>query len=211
MPARRRYEGDHSAGNAHLVPCQFGLRMGMAALRQAGIADQLDVVTLRQHARDGHRVLCVPLGPERERPEAAQDEEAVERAGYGAHRVLQETESFGELGTARGHHSIDRVGMAGQVFGRGMEGDVGAELDRPLDGRRGEGVVDDNDRMLTSGARRLPSGLRNAGDVDEFQPGVGGRFEPDESRALRKGLSASREVMSTKRMRTPRGRRTLSK
>ena len=99
-----------------------------------------------RNARDGGGVRGVALDPEMERPQAAQDEEAVERPGHAAHRVLEEPQPLGDRVVARDGDAEDRVRVAGEVLRRRVEDDVGAERERVLEGRRGERVVDDDER-----------------------------------------------------------------
>ena len=88
----------------------------------------------------------MPLGAKREGPQAAQDEEAILRARDGAHRVLQEAQLVGDVLARGDDHPDHRVAVAGEVLGGRVEDDVGAERERSLQGRRGEGVVDHHDR-----------------------------------------------------------------
>ena len=90
----------------------------------------------------------VALDAKVERAQAAEDQEAVERAGYAAHRVLQEAEPLGDRGVARHGDSEDGVAVPGEVLRGRVEGDVGAQVERPLEGRRGERVVDDEQRPV---------------------------------------------------------------
>jgi len=54
---------------------------------------------------DGRGVAAVPLHPQVQGPQPAQDEKAVERAGNAPHGVLQEPEPLGDrrVGAQRGH------------------------------------------------------------------------------------------------------------
>ena len=72
----------------------------------------------------------------------------------------------------------DHVGVAAEVLRRGVDDDVGAELERPLQVRRRERVVDDDDRA--GFVRRVGGGV----DVDDVQQRVGRRLDPDQARAL---------------------------
>ena len=88
-----------------------------------------------QERRHGRGVRAMTLHPEVEGAQPAQHEEAVEGPGHGAHRVLQEAQPLGHRLVRGDRHAKDRVGVTGEVLGGGMEGDVGAELQRPLEGR----------------------------------------------------------------------------
>ena len=73
----------------------------------------------------------------------------------------------------------DDVGVAAEVLRRRVEDDVGPELERPLEVRRGEGVVDDDEHARASG-RAAEARL----DVDDVQQRVRRGLEPDDARAL---------------------------
>ena len=137
----------------HLAGGERGLGVGVRSVGQARVADPGDVVAPGQEAGDDGRVRGVALDPQGERPQPAQDEEAVERPGHGAHRVLQEAQPLGEVVAVGDRDAADRVRVAGEVLRRGVEDDVRAERQRSLDGRRGERVVDDDERPLAAGAR----------------------------------------------------------
>ena len=68
--------------------------------------------------------------------------------------------------------------MAAEVLRRRVDDDVGAELQRLLQVRRGEGVVDDDQRA--GRVRRLG----HRADVDDVQHRVRRRLEPDDPRPL---------------------------
>jgi len=112
-----------------------------------------------------------------ERLEAAQGQEAVERPGHSTYGVLEEGEALGELAVlADGDDTPHHVRMAVQVFGRRMEDDVEAELERALRPGCREGVVaDGHDAAL---ARRLGHAL----EIDQLEQRVGRRLHPDHAR-----------------------------
>ena len=107
----------------------------MRPVGQARIEDALDVVAPREESRNRRRVRDVPLDAEMERPQAAQDEEAIERPRHPAHRVLEEAQAFGDRVVARHSDPEDRVGVAPEVFRRGVEDHIGAERERVLERR----------------------------------------------------------------------------
>jgi hypothetical protein len=81
----------------------------------------------------------------------------------------------------------------------GVEDDVGPERQRPLDCRRGERVVDDDERWLLAAlGGAVPDCRRRGGDVDELEVRVGRGFEPDEAggagQLLPEGVGACREI-----------------
>ena len=72
--------------------------------------------------------------------------------------------------------------MTGQVLGRGVVDDVGAERQRPLAERRGERVVHHEQRPLAASpglVREAPGYCR---DVDDAQVRIGRRLQPDDAR-----------------------------
>ena len=111
----------------------------------------------------------VPLGPQSECPEAAEDEEAVEWSGDCPRRVLQEPKALGSLLVVRRDHPVHGVGVAGEVLRGRVEDDVGAQLERVLEGRRRERVVDDEDRP---GMPALSGSLADRRDADTQKPRV---------------------------------------
>ena len=119
----------------------------------------------------------MPLHAQRQRLHAAQGQEAVERPGDGADRVLQEAEPLGELGVLAHHqHAADHVGMAVEVLGRRMHDDVEAVLQRPLHLGAGEGVVGDGEDAALARRRRRRR------EVGQPQQRVGRRLDPDHPR-----------------------------
>ena len=122
-------------------------------------------------------VARMTLHPQRQRLDAAQRQETVERAGDRADRVLQEFQPVGQiLVVADRDAAADHVGMAVQIFRRRMHDEVDAELERPLDVGAAEGVVGDRDHALAPGERR------DALKIDDAQQRVGRRFDPQHLR-----------------------------
>ena len=94
-------------------------------------------------SRRSPRALCDVLPhAHAERLQAAQHEVAVERARHAADRLLEEVELLGERVVARHDRAADDVGVAVQVLRRRVHDDRRAELERPLEHRRRERVVD---------------------------------------------------------------------
>ena len=60
------------------------------------------------------------------------------------------------------------------MFGRRIDADIGAKLERALQDRRGKDIVDDELRA------RLMGQLRHGGDIDRFEQRIGRRFDQDE-------------------------------
>ncbi len=110
-----------------------------------------------------------------ERLQAAQRQEAIERAGHGAHGVLQEAQPLGERRVSprrRPRHAADHVGMAVEILGRRVQHEVEAQLQRPLDARAGEGVVGGRDDAVRAARspRRVPGRPASAADWSAFRP-----------------------------------------
>ena len=135
---------------------------------EAGVEDALDGRVLRQEGRDRARVLAVALHPDRQRLQAAEHEPAVEGPGHGPERLLQELQPLGDGRVVHGDEAADHVRVAAEVLRRRVDDDVGAELERALEVRRGERVVDDYE-----GAGRV-GGLGRLADVDHVQEGFVG-------------------------------------
>ena len=77
----------------------------------------------------------MPLHADMQRAQPTEHEEAVEWPGDATHRVLQEPQLLPD-GVVRGDREAqDRVRVAGQVLGRGVEYHVGTERERSLDRR----------------------------------------------------------------------------
>ena len=114
--------------------------------REPRIEDALDRLVAVEERRDPPRVLAVALHPESERLQAAQHEPGVERARHGAQRLLQERQPLGDRRVVRGDDAADDVAVAAEVLRRRVDDGVGAELERQLEVRRRERVVDDEQR-----------------------------------------------------------------
>jgi hypothetical protein len=171
----------------------------MLAVGETRIEDPGDVRAAREERGHGRCVGNVALDAEVERPEAAEHEEAVKRAGHRAHRVLQEPQPLADRRVTGHRDPEDRVGVTPEVLRRGMEGDIGTELEGVLEGRRREGIVDDQIRAGPAGLVGViadrPGG---GGDVGELQVGVRWTLEPDDPRSSRQllpeGLRVDRQV-----------------
>ena len=155
-------ERDHPAEVAHLP-----LRDLVAGVRrEAGVEHPLDPGLLVEPAPRSRARSRSALHPHGERLDPAQHEPGVERA-----RARRRATSAGSRGARRSSvvraaEAADDVGVAAEVLGRRVEDDVGAELERLLEVRRGEGVVDDEERA--DRVRRVGGGA----DVDDVQQRV---------------------------------------
>ena len=146
--------------------------------RQAGVEDLRHPRVLVQVAGDGMGVLAVLAHPDGKGLQPAQHQPAVERPRHRAERLLQEEQALGDGRVVRSREAADQVRVTAEVLGRRVDDDVGAELERLLQVRRGEGVVDHDHRAGC--VRRLGHGP----DVDDVQHRVGRRLEPEDPRAL---------------------------
>ncbi len=166
------HRANHAAETAHLPPRQ--LVLGMAG--QAGIDHPFDFWMPLQPGGDVQGVGTVPLHAQRQGFQAAQDHEAVERAGDRADGVLQVTQPLGQLPATTYRYAADDIGMAVQVLGRRMDDDIETGFQRSLRPRRGEGIV---------GHRQNAARAGHGGDhlqVHQFQQRIAGGFHPDHPR-----------------------------
>ena len=150
-----------------------GLRM--AERDHPAEAGPAHVVHLRERAqqlRNRAAVLRVRRHAQVQRPQAAVDEKAVERARHGADRVLHEAHALVQLRVAHHDGAADHVGVPAEVLRGRMHDGVRTELQGPLDDRRSEGVVDGDERVAGPCYDRL--------DVDHIQQRVGRRLHPDQ-------------------------------
>ena len=167
-------ERDHPAVVAHLP----GRDLVAGVVGEAGVEHLLDARVVGEEGDDGARVLAVLAHAHGEGLEPAEHEPRVERPGDRAERVLQEAEPLRDRLVVRRDHAGDDVGVAAEVLRRRVDHDVGAEVERVLQVRRGERVVDDD--LRADRVRRLGDG----GDVDDVEQRVGRALDPDEPRLL---------------------------
>ena len=113
----------------------MGTGVSMDTADETRVEHALDVVALGEELRHDRRVGDVPLHPDVQGPQAAQDQEAVQRARHPAHRVLEEAEPLADRIVPRDGDADDRVRVAAEVLRRRMEHDVGAEGQRVLERR----------------------------------------------------------------------------
>ena len=146
-------------------------------------------------AEPAHELLRVGLGPleaQVQGAQAAQREPGLERAGDRADQVAAALEHGVQLVVAGDHGTHQHVAVAGEELGRRVHDDVGAELERLLQQRGGEGVVDDHVRAGLVG--RLDDRL----DVGDLERRVGRATRARPGRRRRSAsTTASVSVMST--------------
>ena len=85
-----------------------------------------------------------------------------------------EAETIAEYCVGGGECAAHGDVVAFDVFGGGVDADVGAEIERAEDDGREEGVVDGEEDFLGAGD------ARDGGDVGQDERGVGGGFDEDE-------------------------------
>ena len=166
------FERQHAAETSHLLLRHLVARV----IGQPWIVDACHRRVRRERRRDPAGVFGVPLHAQFERLQSAQGEPAIQWGGHGADRVLQELDRLEYGGVAREHGALDQVGMAGQVFGHAVHHQVGAQGERLLEHRRGEGVVDHH-----QGALRMRQ-FRDRPDVRHQQARIGRRLQPHQPR-----------------------------
>ena len=141
---RAELERDHAAEAAHLAPGELVLRVR----GEPRIVDVADLGVRGEELRERQTVGVVLHHPERQRLGAAQHQPRVERAEDGALRVLHEPQPLDVVVSHGDDDAADAVAVAVQVFGRAVDDQIGAELDRALDVRARERVVDDEARVV---------------------------------------------------------------
>ena len=145
--------------------------VGMAG--QARIEYALHSRVLLEPARDRERGLVLALHAERQGLQAPDEEERAERIEHSPENAAQVLDRLDQPGAAA-DGAGEQVVVAAQVLGAGMDHQIGAQRDRALVHRGGEGAVDD---QVRSGA-----GVARAGEQREIrhaQVGVGGRLRED--------------------------------
>ena len=136
-----------------------------------------------QERRDGRRVRAVRLHAPRQRRQAAHHEPAVEGRRHRAAEQLRGAQvGEGRVVVARDDRAAEHVAASAEVLRRRVHDHAAAELERPLQRRRREGVVGDGARagLLRDGRHRR--------DVDALQQRIRRRLDPDDAR-LRLGAS----------------------
>jgi hypothetical protein len=132
-----------------------------------------------EELRERKAVGVVRLHADRQRLGAAQHQKRVERAEDRPFRVLDELQPLDVVVARRDDDPADAVAMAVEVLGRAVRDEVGAELDRALQVRTGEGVVDDQTSVVAVGeVGRRPQ-------VGDAHHGVGRRLDEQHPRRRR--------------------------
>ena len=160
--------------------------VGRAAVRQdqadhpaeARVADLGDVGALTEAAYQLLGVGLRALDPQREGAQSAQREPHLEGPGDRAEQVAAPLEHVVQLVVARDDGAHQHVGVAGDVLRRRVHDQVDTPLERLLQDRRREGVVDDHVGAC------LVRRLRDRRHVGDLHRRVGRRLEPDQGRVL---------------------------
>ena len=146
-----------------------------------------------QEFRHGLGIGCMPFHAQRQRLDAAQDEIAVEGAGYAARHAAQGMQPLAELGRARHEEAAEHVGMPAEVLRRRMHDDVAAELERPLEKRRGKRVVHDREDAVAFRERRCAAEVLDAQQrVGRASPATASSFAAGSRPRSRRGRSNPR-------------------
>ena len=103
--------------------------------------------------------------------DAARSEEAIHGREAGSGGSLDEINSFGVVGAAEDDGAAGGIAMAIEIFGHGVNDDVGAEFQGALKIGTEEGVV--NNESGSALVREAGHG----GDVGETHGGIGRRFD----------------------------------
>ena len=161
-------EREGAAVAAHLLLGERVLRVRL----QPGMQHRRHFRMAAQPARDRERVAVMLLHAHGQRLDAAQHQETILRAGAGSHGVLQEPDLLGQRRVSHDGGAADHVGMPVDVLGGGMDHDVHAEIQRPLEIGREEGVV-------ANGNGAVPVCRRgHRFQIHQVHERVGRRFDP---------------------------------
>ena len=172
------FDAHHAAGLFHLL---FRDLIALEVL-QAGVIDLVHRRVIVEELCDLHGVCAVLFHADVQGLEAAGDQEGIEGAQHGAGHVLQaEGTNFIDEVCLADHEARNHIAVAVEVLGGGVDDHIGAELQRLLEIRRGEGVVHDDP---DGGVEAVGNG-RNGGDVHHLQGGIAGGFEIDDFCLLR--------------------------
>ena len=145
---------------------------------EPGVADLGEQRVVREAAGELGGVRLGALDAQVQGAQAAQREPGLERPGRVALHVAAALEHGVELVVAGDDRAELEVAVAGEVLGRRVQHHVGAELERPLEQRREERVVDDD-----AGAGVVGRG-DDRGCVGHLEGRVGRRLEPDQRGVL---------------------------
>ncbi len=147
----------------------------VAVVLQARVVDPLHLGVLLKEARQGQRVGAVPLHAHGQGLQAHVDQPGVEGRRRATHVLDHLVGPVLDRVVRRGHDPAHHHPVPAEVLGRGVHHDIGAQLQRALEVRGGEGAVHDH---LDLGVDPLDQ-LGQRCDVGDRQQRVGGRLEQD--------------------------------
>src|SRR5919106_2537100 len=176
LPPALDLHRQHPAEAGHLAPRDLVLQVG----GETRVVDGLDPRVRLQECRDPQGVVRVCPHAPRQRADAAADEPAVERRRHRAAGALDRPDALEERVTGAGDDGAAHdVAVAAEVLGRGVDDQISAVGERPLQHRRRGRVVADAARAHAVGQRR------RLGDVGDAPQGVRRRLHPHDLRAGR--------------------------
>ena len=143
---------------------------GTRPCRRSRASARLPPRPLRAGSRDRPPVLRMRGHAQVQRAQAAVNEEAVEWAGHGADRVLDEAHLLVQRRVAQDHGAADDVRVAAEVVRRGMDDGVAPA----------RAALDHRVAKVLSTATSAAGALIHALDVHHVQHRVGRRLHPDQ-------------------------------
>src|SRR4029078_9876214 len=162
-------ERDHRASAIHLLQSQLVLRM----IASARIEHSLNLRLVGEEIGYGSRRGAMPIDPQGQRLPTLEQYPGIERTQRGSCLLEVVIKFFIYEGLAAQHNAAETASLAIDVLGRGIADDVGAERKWPLQHRRGEYVVDHDQRI------RLMRDFRHGLDVDKLKHRIGRRFKEE--------------------------------
>src|SRR5205809_3086500 len=167
---RLQSDRDHTAESSHLLLRKSVLRMFL----QSRITHGLDFRFSREPLRDLHRIFAMPLHSQRKRLQSAEREKTIEWPGYRTDRILEKCNLITELLVfSHDNDAANHIGMAIEIFRRGMNDHIESEFERPLDPGSGESVIGDRDRIVGA------CDFRHCFQVAQLQERIARRLHPN--------------------------------
>ena len=143
----------------------------LRVIRAEGIQHLGHFFLAGQEVRHRQRILAMLLHAQVQRLQALQMQPGIEGADRGAGGADEDLQMVVEEIFLAQHHAAKRAALAVNVFGGGMDHDVGAELHRPLQGGGGKGIVHRQPRSA------LVRNVRHRLDVHQRKRGIGRRLQ----------------------------------
>ena len=175
-----KVEAHHGAEALLLPDGQLMLPMAL----QAGIGQASELGLRGEEFGDGAAIFLVGFHPQRQRLDAAQNEEALEGGKNSAGGLLDEEKALLVLGLRANERAAEAIRVAVEKLGRRVHDDVRAERQWALQNGGHEGVVhaDLNAVCMGYGAHRGNVGERHDGvgrrlDVNQLGRGLDGGFD----------------------------------